>query len=59
MGMKEAVGSNTEFNGYFEMHECIARLAAMLWPGVASLRNSAVWFSKEFCEYSRVKSGYL
>lgn len=59
MGLKEAVGSDTEFSGYFEMHECITRLAAILWPGVASLHNSALLFSKEFCEYCRVKSGYL
>jgi hypothetical protein len=59
MGMKEAVSSNTEVNGYFEMHECIARLAAALWPGVASLHNLAVWLSKEFCEYCSVRSGSL
>jgi hypothetical protein len=59
MGMKEAIGSNTEVNGYFEMHVYIARLAAVLWHGVASLHNLAVWFSKEFCECCSVTSGYL
>jgi hypothetical protein len=59
MGMKEAIGANTEVNGYTEMHKYIACFAAVLWSGVASVHNLAVWFSKAFYEYCTVRSGYL